>query len=80
MRVKLHPELTYFVLPQDELDKVQDESVAGCFCALFPKDSTIRPLFNEAIKKMRESGDLAKIYEKWVGQPMPPFPAKDKEY
>ncbi len=80
LRVKQRPELTYYILPQKELDEIQSSSVNSIFCGLFPKGSELRPLFNQAIAKMRSNGDLAKIYEKWVGLPMPPIPEVDIEY
>ncbi len=70
VRIKSHPELEYFVLPQADLDKVYKETganVADSFSAAFPKGSTLEPLFSETIKAMQEDGTMKAIYEKWIG-------------
>jgi ABC-type amino acid transport substrate-binding protein len=73
VRVKQHPELEYFVLPQDELNSVQGANVSDCFAAVFPKGSKLEPMFSEEIKKFKQDGTLKAIYEKWIG----PWPYKD---
>lgn len=73
IRVKQHPGLEYFVLPQDELDKVQGGNVSDCFAAVFPKGSKLEPLFTGQIEKMQADGTMKAIYEKWIG----PWPYGD---
>ena len=71
VRIKTHPELEYFVLPRDELDKVYKETganVSGSFAAVFPKGSTLEPLFSAEIQKMQDDGTMKAIYEKWIGK------------
>ena len=71
VRIKSHPELEYFVLPRDELDKVYKETganVSGSFAAVFPKGSTLEPLFSAEIQKMQDDGTMKAIYEKWIGK------------
>lgn len=73
IRCKQHPELEYFVLPQEEIDAVQGHNVSDCFAAVFPKGSTLVPLFSEEIEKFQADGTMKAIYEKWIG----PWPYKD---
>lgn len=73
VRVKEHPELEYFVLPQEEMDSVRGANVSSCFAAVFPKGSSLEPLFTEEIRKFSQDGTLKGIYEKWIG----PWPYKN---
>lgn len=78
VRIKSHPELEYFVLPRAELDKVYRETganVSGSFAAVFPKGSTLEPMFTEVIKEMQANGAMKAIYEKWIG----PWPYADEK-
>ncbi len=77
VRIKTHPELEYFVLPQADLDKVYKETganVSDSFAAVFPKGSTLEPLFTEVINEMKTNGAMRAIYEKWIG----PWPYEEK--
>ncbi len=70
VRIKSHPELEYFVLPQADLDAVYKRTganVSDSFSAAFPKGSTLEPLFSKTIEEMREDGAMKAIYEKWIG-------------
>lgn len=67
IRCKQHPELEYFVLPQEEIDGVQGGNVSDCFAAVFPKGSTLVPLFTAEIERLQSDGSMKAIYEKWIG-------------
>lgn len=67
VRCKQHPELEYFPLPQDELKTIQGDTVSDCFAAVFPKGSTLEPLFSAQIQELKDSGYLKALYEKWIG-------------
>lgn len=70
VRSKTYPQLEYHVMPQADLDKVYQETgknISDCFCAAFPKGSTLEPLFSQTIKDMQADGTMKAIYEKWIG-------------
>lgn len=56
--VQNNSDMTSFVIPETK----QEFSIA------LPKGSELKNSLNEAIKKLRESGEFTKIKEKWVGK------------
>jgi polar amino acid transport system substrate-binding protein len=49
-----------------DLEKIILPDTKGEFAIALPKNSTLTPMINEAIKALNDSGDLIKIKDKWL--------------